>query len=56
MATEAAVVGAAVYEAIETVAEIGIGAYFVAKPTMPLKARLTQIATSGDDATRYARV
>lgn len=51
MATEVAA-GAAIYEAVETVAQIGVGAYFVTKPTVPLKARLIQIATSGDDATR----
>ncbi len=44
--------GALAYEAVETVAQIGIGAYFVAKPTMPLKAKLMQIATSKDDETK----
>lgn len=36
MASEAAV-GYAIYEAAETVVEIGVGAYFVAKPTVGLK-------------------
>ena len=51
MATEIA--GAAVvYEFFETLVQIGIAGYFVAKPTVPVKARLTQIATSSDDATK----
>lgn len=40
-------------EAVETAIQAGIGAYLVAKPTMPLKATFKQIATSSDDQTRY---
>lgn len=51
MAEAAAV--AAVYETVETTAQLGVGAYMVAKPTMPLKATFKQIATSSDDQTKY---
>ena len=40
------------YETVETVAQVGVGAYMVAKPTMPLKATFAQIATSSDDQTK----
>jgi len=38
---------------VSTTAQVGIGAYMVSKPTMPLKATFSQIATSSDDNTRY---
>lgn len=40
-------------EVISYTAYLGIGAYMVAKPTVPLKATFSQIATSSDDSTRY---
>jgi len=43
----------AVGEAIETTAQLGVAAYFVSQPTVPLKATFTQIATSSNDSTRY---
>ncbi|KAK5171507.1 uncharacterized protein LTR77_004652 [Saxophila tyrrhenica] len=49
-----AAAAAAVYETVETTAQIGVGAYMVAKPTMPLKATFTQIATSSDDQTKLS--
>lgn len=39
-------------EAISTTAQLGVGAYMVSKPTMPLKATLYQVATASDDDTR----
>lgn len=47
-----AVAAAAVYETVETAAQIGVGAYMVSKPTHPLKATFKQIASSSDDQTR----
>ena len=47
-----AAAGVAIYETVETVAQLGVGAYMVAKPTGPLKAQFSQIATSSDDETR----
>ncbi|KAK3706705.1 hypothetical protein LTR37_012549 [Vermiconidia calcicola] len=49
-----AAAAAAVYEVVETSAQIGVGAYMVAKPTMPLKATFSQIATSSDDDTKLS--
>ena len=45
---------AAAYEVVETTAQIGVGAYMVAKPTAPLKATFTQIASSSEESTKYA--
>ena len=39
-------------EVVSTTAQVGIGAYMVAKPTMPLKATFNQIATAPDDLTQ----
>ncbi|KAF2857974.1 hypothetical protein K470DRAFT_222279 [Piedraia hortae CBS 480.64] len=39
-------------EAVSTTVQLGIGAYFLSKPTQPLKAVFLQIATSEDDETR----
>ncbi|KAK0869004.1 hypothetical protein LTR87_013913 [Friedmanniomyces endolithicus] len=44
----------AVEEVVSTTAQVGIGAYMVSKPTMPLKATFSQIATSSDDNTRLS--
>ena len=45
--------GAVVAEEVVTnVAYAGVGAYMVAKPTMPLKATFTRIANSKDDDSR----
>jgi hypothetical protein len=52
MAAEAATFGVVAYEVAETAAQVGIGAYMVSRPTMPLKATFSQIATSKDDDTR----
>jgi hypothetical protein len=48
-----AAAAAVAYEAVETTAQVGVGAYMVAKPTMPLKATFKQIASSSDDQTKY---
>jgi len=50
---EVAAAAWAVEETISTTAQAGVAAYMVAKPTMPLKATFTQVATSSDDETRY---
>lgn len=47
-----AAAAAIAYEAVETTAQVGVAGYMIAQPTMPLKARFTQIATSSDDETR----
>ena len=39
-------------EVISTTVQAAIGAYMIAKPTMPLKATFTQITASADDGTR----
>ena len=39
-------------ETIETAAQVGVGAYYVAKPTMPLKATFTQIGPATDESTK----
>jgi len=49
---EVAAIAVAVEETISTTAQVGIGAYYLSKPTMPLKATFTQIATSSDDTTK----
>lgn len=41
-------------EAISTTVQVGVAAYMVTKPTMPLKATFKQIATSSDDSTRLS--
>ena len=53
LAMAEAAAAAVAYETVETAAQVGVGAYMVAKPTMPLKATFTRIATSSDDETRY---
>ncbi len=56
VATAMAEIAAAAWaaeEVVSTTAQVGIGAYMVSKPTMPLKATFSQIATSSDDNTRY---
>lgn len=40
-------------EVVSTTAQAGVAAYMVSKPTMPLKATFTQIATASDDTTPY---
>jgi len=52
MAAEAAAGLWAAEEVVSTTAQLAVGTYMVAKPTMPLKATFTQIATSSDDNTR----
>ena len=52
MAAEAAAGLWAAEEVVSTGVQAGVGAYMVAKPTMPLKANFTQIATAKDDETR----
>ncbi|KAF2765277.1 hypothetical protein EJ03DRAFT_210819 [Teratosphaeria nubilosa] len=54
MAVEAAGIAWAAEEMVSTTVQVGIGAYMVSKPTMPLKATFNQIATSSDDATRLS--
>lgn len=39
-------------EAVETAVQAGVGAYMVAKPTMPLQATFTQIPHAQDETTR----
>jgi hypothetical protein len=39
-------------EVIEHGAQAGYAAYLVSKPTLPLKATFTRIATAGDDHTK----
>lgn len=53
MAAEVAAGLWAAEEVVSTGAQIGIAGYMLTKPTMPLKATFTQIATSSDDDTRY---
>lgn len=52
MAAEAAAALWATEEIVSTGAQVGIAGYMLTKPTMPLKATFTQIATSSDDDTR----
>lgn len=52
MAAEAAAALWATEEVITTGAQVGLAGYMLTKPTMPLKATFTQIATSSDDDTR----
>lgn len=54
MAAEAAAGLWAAEEVVTTGAQLGVGAYMVAKPTMPLKASFSQIATAKDDDTRLS--
>lgn len=49
---EVAAVAWAAEEVVSTTAQAGVAAYMVSKPTMPLKATFSQIATSSDDETR----
>ena len=49
---EVALATYAVAEVVETASQVGVAGYMIAKPTMPLKATFTQIATSSDDSTR----
>ncbi|KAK5725378.1 hypothetical protein LTR15_003564 [Elasticomyces elasticus] len=51
---EVAAIAWAAEEVVSTTAQVGIGAYMVSKPTLPLKATFTQIATSSDDNTRLS--
>ncbi|KAK5115544.1 hypothetical protein LTR62_001203 [Meristemomyces frigidus] len=53
MAVELAAAAWAAEEVVSTTVQIGVGAYMVAKPTAPLHATFTQIATSSDDDTKY---
>ena len=53
MAEAAAALWAA-EEVVTTGGQAAIAGYMLTKPTMPLKATFTQIATSSDDDTRYA--
>lgn len=52
MAAEVAAGAWAVEEVVSTGVQAGVGAYMVAKPTMPLKANFRQIVTTQDDGTR----
>lgn len=52
-AAELAVGAYLVAEAIEHGAQAGYAAYLISKPTLPLKATFTRIATASDDSTRY---
>ncbi|KAF2169768.1 hypothetical protein M409DRAFT_64781 [Zasmidium cellare ATCC 36951] len=54
MAAEAAAGVWAAEEVVSTGVQAGVGAYMVAKPTMPLKATFNQIATAKDDETRLS--
>jgi hypothetical protein len=40
-------------EVVSTGVQVGIAAYMVSQPTMPLKGTFRQIATAPDDHTRY---
>jgi hypothetical protein len=42
-------------EVIEHGAQAGYAAYLVSKPTLPLKATFTRIATASDDHTKFVR-
>jgi hypothetical protein len=42
-------------EVIEHSAQAGYAAYIVSKPTLPLKATFTRIATASDDHTKCVR-
>lgn len=37
-------------EAVETAVQAGVGAYYVAKPTMPLRATFTQVSPATDES------
>lgn len=52
MAAELAAGAWAAEEVVSTTAQLGVAAYMVSKPTMPLKAVFTQIANSTSDDTR----
>ncbi|KAI7155698.1 galactose oxidase [Hortaea werneckii] len=41
-------------EAVSTTAQLGVAAYMVSKPSMPLKGVFTQIASASDDETRLS--
>jgi hypothetical protein len=40
-------------EVVSTGVQVGIAAYMVSQPSMPLKGTFRQIATAPDDHTRY---
>lgn len=42
-------------EVVSTTAQVGVAAYMVSKPTMPLKATFAQIASAPDDGTKCAQ-
>jgi hypothetical protein len=52
MAAEAVAGAYIATEAIERTAEAGYAAYIVSKPTLPLKATFSQIATTSGDHSR----
>lgn len=52
MAAEVAAGLWAAEEVVSTGAQVAIAGYMLTKPTMPLKATFTQIATSSDDDTK----
>lgn len=54
MAAEIAAGAYIAAEAIEHTAEAGYAAYIVSKPTLPLKATFSRIATSSGDHSGYA--
>lgn len=54
MAAEVAAGAYIAAEAIEHTAEAGYAAYIVSKPTMPLKATFSRIATTSGDHTESA--
>lgn len=53
MAAEVAAGAYIAAEAIEHTAEAGYAAYIVSKPTLPLKATFSRIATSSGDQSGY---
>ncbi|KAI5361604.1 Putative kelch-type beta propeller [Septoria linicola] len=56
MAEAAAIGGVIAYEVAETTVQVGAAGYAIAKPTLPLKASFSQIATAQDDETRNSVV
>ncbi|KAK4612315.1 hypothetical protein CLAFUW4_13021 [Fulvia fulva] len=54
MAAEVAAGAWAAEEVVSTGVQAGVGAYMVAKPTMPLEAHFRQIVTTQDDGTRLS--
>lgn len=53
MAAEVAAGLWAAEEVVSTGVQVGVAAYMVSQPTMPLKGTFRQIATAPDDDTRW---